>query len=114
MRSIVPLLLPLRCSQTLTSSINTLLVFRCFIEQMPAYASQPFPAFAAMKDVRWSAWPPGARVSRVEFAAKLVQGKRARFGIVHASAAADGRHVVCEAELWFSFLPAPATTAGNE
>jgi 3-hydroxymyristoyl/3-hydroxydecanoyl-(acyl carrier protein) dehydratase len=76
------------------------------VRQHDAYAHEPLPAFAAMRDVAFRCWPAGVRADApVEVSAQLVKARRARFGVVHARATIDGQaEPVCQAELVFSFL----------
>lgn len=76
------------------------------VRQHGAYAHEPLPAFAAMRDVRFRPWPAGAAPDAgVDLRAELVRARRARFGVVKAQALVDGvEEPVCSAEFVFSFL----------
>lgn len=76
------------------------------VRQHAAYAHEPLPAFAAMRDVRFRDWPSAADAAAgVDLRAQLVRARRARFGVVKAEALVDGvEKPVCSAEFVFSFL----------
>jgi hypothetical protein len=78
--------------------------------QMPAFESEPLPAFVAMRDVEWWPWPSTRKASEIELDARLLRTRGKRFGAMHAAARLDGGEIVCSADLFFSFLSPAAIT----
>jgi hypothetical protein len=71
---------------------------------MPAFESEPLPAFVAMRDVEWWPWPSTRQATEIELEANLLRTRGNRFGVMHATARLDGRDIVCKGNLCFSFL----------
>lgn len=69
--------------------------------QMPIYSDKPIPVFAAMRNVKWI--PDEGRVGVVTYAVELKRAIRSRFGVVDARAHLR-EHLLCSAEMTFSFL----------